>query len=53
MMDQYVEVVYDQNLYFGFRPILKPKPRLADTFGRYCNQYRNQNHIPKGESSFG
>ena len=42
--------VYDRNHYFGFRPIPKPKPKLADTFGRYHNRYRN--YILKGESSY-
>ena len=40
-------VVYDRNHYFGSGPIPKPKPKLADTFGRYCNRYRDQ-----GESSY-
>ena len=41
-------LVYNRNhLYFGFGPISKPK--LADTFGRYPNRYRN--HIHSGESS--
>ena len=40
-------LVYDQNHYFGFGPIPKPKPELANTFG----QYRNQNHIWKKKSS--
>ena len=31
--------VKDQNLYFGLGPIPKPKPKLADTFGRYLNRY--------------
>ena len=43
-------LVYDQNPYFGLGPIPKPKPKLADTFGRYRNRYRN--HISKGESSY-
>ena len=43
-------VVYDRNHYFGFGLILKPKPKLADTFGRYRNRYRN--YILKGESSY-
>ena len=41
-------VVYDQNHYFGLGP--KPKPKLADTFDRYRNRYRN--YILKGESSY-
>ena len=32
-------LVYDRNHYFGLGPIPKPKPKLADTFGPYCNQY--------------
>ena len=28
-------LVYDRNHYFGLGPIPKPKPKLADTFGRY------------------
>ena len=40
------EIVYDRNHYLGFGPILKPKPKLADTFGRYRNPY--QNYILKG-----
>ena len=47
----WIEVVYDRNHYFGLGPIPKPKPKLADTFGRYRNQYRN--HISKGESGYG
>ena len=43
-------LVYDRNHYFGLVPILKPKPKLTDTFGQYRNQYRN--HISKGESSY-
>ena len=27
----------DRNHYFGLGPIPKPKPKLADTFGQYCN----------------
>ena len=38
-------LVYDRNHYFGLGPIPKPKPKLADAFGRY----RNQNYILKGE----
>ena len=41
-------LVYDRNHYFGLGP--KPKPKLADTFGRYHNRYRN--YILKGESSY-
>ena len=43
-------VVYDQNLYFGFGPIPKPKSKLADTFGQYRNRYRNryEKYILKG-----
>ena len=26
--------MYDQDLYFGLGPILKPKLKMADTFGR-------------------
>ena len=37
----WLEVVYDQNHYFGLGPIPKRKPKLADTFGRYRNWYRN------------
>ena len=44
------ELVYDQNHYFGLGPIPKPKPKLADTFGRYHNWYRN--YILKEESSY-
>ena len=43
-------LVYDQNPYFCLGPIPKPKPKLADTFGRYRNPYRN--HISKGESRY-
>ena len=43
-------IVYDRNHYFGLGPILIPKPKLANTFGRYCNRYRN--HISKGKSSY-
>ena len=32
-----INVVYDQSHYFGIGPIPKLKPKLADTFGRYCN----------------
>ena len=46
----YLSIVYDRNHYFGFGPIPKPKPKLADTFGRYRNRYRN--HISKGKSSY-
>ena len=38
-------VVYDRNHYFGFGPILIPKPKLIDSFGRY------RNHISKGKST--
>jgi hypothetical protein len=31
-------------------PIMKPKPKLANTFRRYRSRYRNQ--ISKGESSY-
>ena len=41
-----LRLVYDRNHYFGLGPI--PKPKLADTFGRY----RNRNYILKGESSY-
>ena len=35
MNSMYVSnLVYDQNYYFGSGPILKPKPKLADTFGK-------------------
>jgi hypothetical protein len=40
------QVVYDRNHYFGLGRI--PKPKLADTYGRYRNRYRN--YIFKGES---
>jgi hypothetical protein len=30
-------IVYDRNHYFGLGLIPKPKPKLADTFGRYRN----------------
>jgi hypothetical protein len=43
-------LVYDRNHYFGFGPIPKLKPELADTFGRYRNRYRN--YISKGKSSY-
>ena len=32
-------LVYNRNHYFGLGPILKRKPKLADTFDRYCNSY--------------
>ena len=35
-------VVYDRNHYFGLGPIPKPKPKLADTFGRYRNWYETK-----------
>ena len=44
------KLVYNRNHYFGLGPIPKPKPKLADTFGRYRNWYRN--HISKGKSSY-
>ena len=34
----------------GLGLIPKPKPKLADTFDRYRNRYKN--HISKGESSY-
>ena len=37
-----VKLVYDRKHYFGLGPITKPKPKLADTFGRYFNWYRNR-----------
>ena len=43
---RYVEIVYNRNNYFGFGSIPKPKPKLADTFGRY------RNYILEGESSY-
>ena len=43
-------LVNDWNRYFGLGPIPKPKPKLANTFDRYHNQYRN--HISKEESSY-
>ena len=45
-------LVNDRNHYFGFGPIpiLKPKPKLVDSFGIYRNRYRN--HISKGKSSY-
>ena len=43
-------LVYDRNHYFVIGPILKPKPKLADTFDRYCTHYRN--HISKGECNY-
>ena len=46
----YISAVYNQNHYFVLGPILKPKPKLADTFGQYRNQY--QNHILQGEYSY-
>ena len=42
------QLVYDRNHYFGFGPI--PKPKLADTVGKYLNRYRY--YILKGESSY-
>jgi hypothetical protein len=44
----YGKVVYDRNHYFGLGPILKLKPKLADTFGGYRNRY----YILKEESSY-
>ena len=44
----HLALVYNRNHYFGLGPIPKPKPKLADTFGRYRNRYWN--HILKGES---
>ena len=46
----YCFLVYDRNHYFGFGPIPKPTPKMADNFGRYLNRYRN--YILKGESSY-
>ena len=46
----YAHIVYDWNHYFGLGPILKPKPKLDNTFDRYHNQY--QNYILQGESSY-
>ena len=43
-------VVYNRNHYSGLGPIPKPNPKLADTFGRYRNRYRN--HISKQKSSY-
>ena len=40
------DVVYDRNHYFGLGLIPKPKPKLADTFGRY------RNHISKGKYNY-
>ena len=34
-----LHLMYDRNHYFGLGPISKPKPKLADTFGRYRNRY--------------
>ena len=50
IVSQYSVLVYDRNHYFGLGPIPKPKPKLADTFGQYCNRY--QNYILKGESIY-
>ena len=47
MVGSEVYIVYDQNHYFGTGLILKPK--LANAFSQYCNQY--QNYISEGESS--
>ena len=48
------KLVYDWNHYFGLGPIPKPKPKLADTFNRYCNRYRNWTLIlvPDTETEF-
>ena len=46
----YFSVVYDWNHYFGLGLVPKPKPKLANTLGRYCKWYWN--HISKGESSY-
>ena len=43
-----LDFVYDLNHYFGWGQILKPK--LANTFIRYCNQYPN--HILKEKFSY-
>ena len=43
-------LVYNQNHYFGLGTIPRPKPKLADTFSRYRNRYKN--HILKGQSSY-
>ena len=45
-----LKVVYDRNHYINLGQILKPKPKLADTFGRYCSRYWN--HISKVVSSY-
>ena len=42
--------MYDRNHHFSLGLIPKPKPKLANTIGRYRNQYRN--HISKGETVF-
>ena len=42
--------MYDRNHYFDLGLILKPKPKLADTFSWYHNWHRN--HISKGESNY-
>ena len=44
----YFDLVYDRNHYFGLGRI--PKSKLANTFGRYHNRYRNQ--ISKEESTY-
>ena len=44
----YFWLVYDRNHYFGLGPI--PKPKLANTFGKY--HYKYQNHISKEKSSY-
>ena len=41
--------MYDRNPYFGLGLIPKPKPKLADNLGPYCNRYRNE--ISKGKSN--
>ena len=43
-------LVYDRNHYFGLGLI--PKPKLADTFGRYCDHDQYRNHILKGKSRY-
>ena len=42
--------MHDRNHQFALGPIPKTKLKLAVTFGRYSNRYRN--HISKGESSY-
>ena len=41
-------LMYDRNNYFGLGP--KPKPKLADTFGRYFNS--DLNHMSKEEYNY-